>query len=124
MVSLLAIYEILKLTIFNSGLRTSEAKLGKRIMWLDANGEECSVENMCLSYYCHEGWKGFHTEGGILRTIVRSCMFVINLEFFCAYSDYLSLLICFGIYFFCQFLLPSRLHCRLLQQTYLLRHSI
>ncbi len=30
---------------------------------------ECSVEEMCLSSYRALGWKGYHSEGGILRTL-------------------------------------------------------
>lgn len=30
---------------------------------------ECSVEEMCLSCYRALGWKGYHSEGGILRTL-------------------------------------------------------
>ncbi|KAK3363090.1 VRR-NUC domain-containing protein [Lasiosphaeria hispida] len=45
--------------------------------WLDELGEpgedgkpcHVSVEDMCLSHYRSEGWKGYHSEGGILRTL-------------------------------------------------------
>lgn len=39
--------------------------------WLDEAGEgqECSVEEMCLSSYRQQGYKGFHAEGGIVRTL-------------------------------------------------------
>ncbi|KAF2717403.1 hypothetical protein K431DRAFT_288545 [Polychaeton citri CBS 116435] len=30
---------------------------------------ECSVEEMCLSNYRAQGWKGYHSEGGIVRTL-------------------------------------------------------
>lgn len=30
---------------------------------------ECSVEEMCLSSYRHLGWKGYHSEGRLLRTL-------------------------------------------------------
>lgn len=48
--------------------------VGRKTTWKDpANaGRECSVEEMCLSWYNSEGWKGFHCEGGIIRTLVRS----------------------------------------------------
>ncbi|KAJ2897275.1 uncharacterized protein MKZ38_004829 [Zalerion maritima] len=29
----------------------------------------CSVEEMCLTHYRSRGWKGYHSEGGILRTL-------------------------------------------------------
>ena len=57
---------------------------GAKTIWLDPElqttidpdaGEEkqiegeCSVEAMCLSNYRLAGWKGYHSEGGILRTL-------------------------------------------------------
>ncbi|CAP67908.1 uncharacterized protein PODANS_1_17830 [Podospora anserina S mat+] len=50
-------------------------ELGK----LDEDGEPAhvSVEEMCLSYYRHEGWKGYHSEGGILRTLFAYLFFDI-----------------------------------------------
>lgn len=44
---------------------------GTRTVWIDpveGNGE-CSVEAMCLSQYRRQGWKGYHSEGGIVRTL-------------------------------------------------------
>ena len=44
---------------------------GAKTIWLDpleGNGE-CSVEAMCLSHYRAQGWKGYHSEGGIVRTL-------------------------------------------------------
>lgn len=44
-----------------------------KTVWLDsdpaASSPTCSVESMCLSHYRSLGWKGFHTEGGIIRTL-------------------------------------------------------
>ncbi|KAL4725971.1 hypothetical protein ACLX1H_006647 [Fusarium chlamydosporum] len=42
-----------------------------KTIWLDEldSKEECSVEAMCLSQYRSEGWKGYHAEGGIIRTL-------------------------------------------------------
>lgn len=57
---------------------------GAKTIWVDpappttANGKpgeerevhaECSVEEMCLSSYRSLGYKGYHSEGGILRTL-------------------------------------------------------
>ncbi|KAK2731607.1 hypothetical protein FQN57_003273 [Myotisia sp. PD_48] len=43
---------------------------GRATVWVDEReGGECRVENMCLSWYRTQGWKGFHCEGGILRTL-------------------------------------------------------
>ncbi|KAK4195773.1 VRR-NUC domain-containing protein [Triangularia verruculosa] len=51
--------------------------------WLDELGDpdedgeaaHVSVEEMCLSYYRKEGWKGYHSEGGILRTLFAYLFF-------------------------------------------------
>jgi fanconi-associated nuclease 1 len=42
-----------------------------KTVWVDGaeGGGECSVEEMCLSHYRTEGWKGYHSEGGILKTL-------------------------------------------------------
>ncbi|KAM5431303.1 putative phosphodiesterase I [Microsporum canis] len=44
---------------------------GRPTVWVDERegGGECRVENMCLSWYRDHGWKGFHCESGILRTL-------------------------------------------------------
>ncbi len=45
---------------------------GSKTIWIDERegGGECSVEAMCLSWYRGRGWKGYHCEGGLMRTIV------------------------------------------------------
>lgn len=42
-----------------------------KTVWVDESegGGDCSVEAMCLSHYREQGWKGYHAEGGILRTL-------------------------------------------------------
>ncbi|RFU72873.1 coiled-coil domain-containing mtmr15 [Trichoderma arundinaceum] len=42
-----------------------------RTIWLDESnsGGECTVEEMCLSHFRSQGWKGYHAEGGIIRTL-------------------------------------------------------
>lgn len=58
-------------------LKRDDPTAGKRggtsnkTVWVDEaeGGGECSVEAMCLSYYRSQGWKGYHSEGGILRTL-------------------------------------------------------
>ena len=42
-----------------------------KTIWLDEldTGGECSVEEMCLSKFRSGGWKGYHAEGGAIRTI-------------------------------------------------------
>jgi Fanconi-associated nuclease 1 len=55
----------------NSSPHPKASLRGTKTVWLDpleANGE-CSVEAMCLSDYRSKGWKGFHSEGGIVRTL-------------------------------------------------------
>jgi len=50
---------------------TTLGRRGAKTIWLDeheGNGE-CSVEAMCLSSYRAAGWKGYHSEGGIVRTL-------------------------------------------------------
>ncbi|XPS93744.1 Phosphodiesterase I [Ascochyta lentis] len=43
---------------------------GGKTVWIDPRETgECSVEAMCLSHYRNLGWKGFHSEGGIVRTL-------------------------------------------------------
>ncbi|KAK3330799.1 VRR-NUC domain-containing protein [Apodospora peruviana] len=51
-----------------------------KTIWLDEPGEDgkpqhVSVEEMCLSYYRSQGWKGYHSEGGILRTLFAYLFF-------------------------------------------------
>ncbi|KAI0879364.1 VRR-NUC domain-containing protein [Hypoxylon argillaceum] len=50
-----------------------------KTIWIDeAEGEsECSVESMCLSWYRTQGWKGYHAEGGIIRTLFAYLFFDI-----------------------------------------------
>ncbi|KAK9474272.1 VRR-NUC domain-containing protein [Dipodascopsis tothii] len=42
---------------------------GGRSQWLDAAGDRTTVENMCLGCYERDGWRGRHTEGGIVRSL-------------------------------------------------------
>lgn len=54
-----------------------------KTVWLDELGEpgedgapmHVSVEEMCLSHYRTQGWKGYHSEGGILRTLFAYLFF-------------------------------------------------
>ena len=57
------------------GRRSSEASnsgRGSKTIWIDEeeDGAECGVEAMCLSWYRKHGWKGYHSEGGVVRTLV------------------------------------------------------
>lgn len=57
----------------NGTRRDSDAgpRRGGKTIWVDERegGGECSVEAMCLSWYRDQGWKGYHSEGGIVRTL-------------------------------------------------------
>ena len=50
---------------------TAPPRRGGKTIWVDERegGGECSVEAMCLSWYRDQGWKGYHSEGGIVRTL-------------------------------------------------------
>jgi len=61
------------MTAFSS----SSSKRGRPTMWIDereGEGAECRVESMCLNWYRDHGWKGYHSEGGIVRTLVSSTL--------------------------------------------------
>ncbi|KAI9784153.1 MAG: hypothetical protein M1839_002658 [Geoglossum umbratile] len=55
----------------NKGSQNMGPSRGAQTVWLDERegGGECRVEAMCLSWYRDQGWKGYHSEGGILRTL-------------------------------------------------------
>lgn len=48
-----------------------ERQRSTKTIWVDEaeGGGECSVEAMCLSNYRSRGYKGYHAEGGIIRTL-------------------------------------------------------
>ncbi|KAL1311620.1 hypothetical protein AAFC00_001731 [Neodothiora populina] len=52
---------------------TQKGRKGSKTIWIDPGveegGGECSVEAMCLSQYRGLGYRGYHSEGGILRTL-------------------------------------------------------
>ncbi|KAL2375324.1 coiled-coil domain-containing protein MTMR15 [Blastomyces gilchristii SLH14081] len=50
---------------------SSISRRGRPTVWVDERegGGECRVESMCLSWYRDNGWKGFHCESGIVRTL-------------------------------------------------------
>ncbi|CAN8098593.1 unnamed protein product [Discula destructiva] len=72
-------------TVFGIQIKRHDPTAGKRggtstkTIWVDESegGGECSVEAMCLSYYRTQGWKGYHSEGGILRTLFAYLFFDI-----------------------------------------------
>lgn len=59
----------------------SRKKKGGKTIWVDERegGGECSVEAMSLSWYRDQGWKGYHSEGGIVRTLVNTMSFSLAL---------------------------------------------
>ena len=48
-----------------------EDRRGEQTIWVDGEDgvSKCSVEAMCLTWYRGQGWKGYHAEGGIIRTL-------------------------------------------------------
>lgn len=65
----------------SSGYDNRKAEHGRstKTIWIDERegGGECSVEDMCLSWYRNQGWKGFHSESGIIRTLFAYLFFDI-----------------------------------------------
>lgn len=54
----------------NSSPHPTTGRRGAKTIWIDPREDgECSVEAMCLSHYRNRGWKGYHSEGGIVRTL-------------------------------------------------------
>ncbi|KAF7952783.1 hypothetical protein EAE96_006009 [Botrytis aclada] len=59
-----------------------ERQRNTKTIWLDeyespSNPSECSVEQLTLSYYRSLGFRGYHSEGGILRTLFAYLFFDI-----------------------------------------------
>ncbi|KAL6711932.1 hypothetical protein ACN47E_002975 [Coniothyrium glycines] len=60
----------------NSSPHPGSGRRGGKTIWIDPReGGECSVEAMCLSHYRDQGWKGYHSEGGIVRTLFAYLFF-------------------------------------------------
>ncbi|KAF2707629.1 hypothetical protein K504DRAFT_410102 [Pleomassaria siparia CBS 279.74] len=60
----------------NSSPHPNPSKRGMKTIWIDPREDgECSVEEMCLSHYRNLGWKGYHSEGGIVRTLFAYLFF-------------------------------------------------
>ena len=57
----------------------SNTRRGAKTIWLDPTSvqDEVSVEAMCLSHYRTLGYKGYHSEGSIIRTIFGYLFFDI-----------------------------------------------
>ena len=56
------------------GVRKDDRDIGKKSSWKGIHDpeKEVSVEELCLEHYENLGWKGFHSENGIVTTIVLS----------------------------------------------------
>ena len=54
------------------GSDVNGSRRGGKTIWVDERegGAECSVEEMCLSWYRDQGWRGYHSEGRIVRVLV------------------------------------------------------
>lgn len=61
----------------NRNIKPGNLAVATRTVWLDEldSGEECTVEEMCLSHFRTDGWKGYHAEGGIIRTLFAYLFF-------------------------------------------------
>ena len=57
----------------------STTRRGAKTIWLDPSSpaDEVSVEAMCLSHYRSLGYKGYHSEGSIIRTLFGYLFFDI-----------------------------------------------
>ncbi|GAA6043410.1 hypothetical protein JCM8097_008577 [Rhodosporidiobolus ruineniae] len=51
------------------GDRVDTPTIGKKSVWRLSDGAEGTVEELCLEQYQREGWKGFHSENGVLTMI-------------------------------------------------------
>jgi hypothetical protein len=53
-------------------VRTDDHDIGKKSAWRSTRDptKEISVEELCLEKYEDLGWKGFHSENGVVTTIV------------------------------------------------------
>ena len=54
------------------GEKLSEGETGRKSAWRAMDGAMVSVEALCLEWYTKQGWQGYHSENGILKTLVRS----------------------------------------------------
>jgi fanconi-associated nuclease 1 len=63
------------------GSDVSNPRRGAKTIWVDERegGGECGVEAMCLSWYRDQGWKGYHSEGGIVRTLVKLPLILVKI---------------------------------------------
>ena len=54
------------------GFRLDERDIGKKSSWRSIRdpNKTISVEELCLEHYEDQGWKGFHSENGVVTTIV------------------------------------------------------
>jgi Fanconi-associated nuclease 1 len=55
-----------------TGIRLDDRDIGKKSVWKSTRDptKEISVEELCLEQYEDQGWKGFHSENGVVTTIV------------------------------------------------------
>ncbi|KAF4587688.1 coiled-coil domain-containing protein MTMR15 [Ophiocordyceps camponoti-floridani] len=71
--------EPMEMTVEGVQLKRKEgSSSSRRTMWLDEQQQDemkwCSVEDMCLSQLRRQGWKGYHAEGGVIRTLFAYLM--------------------------------------------------
>jgi len=90
-----------------TGVRLDDRDVGKKSGWRSTRDrmKEISVEELCLEQYEDLGWKGFHSENGVVTTIVIPLLVAVSHDSLHYYSGT-----------FCSFLcqeslkLPSKLH--------------
>ena len=63
-----------------TGIRLDSRDIGKHSTWRSARDrrKEVSVEELCLEHYEGQGWKGFHSENGVVTTIVSNSDIVLT----------------------------------------------
>ena len=60
------------------GERANAPAAGRKTLWKHPDGgADCSVEALCLAAYAREGWRGYHCEGGVVRTLFAYLFFDI-----------------------------------------------
>jgi hypothetical protein len=102
-----------------TGVRLDDRDTGKKSVWRSTRDsmKEISVEELCLEQYEDLGWKGFHSENGVVTTIVTLFVFISHSSLRCYTGTFYSFL-CEGYS-----KLPFRRHRWILPPTPFSRHE-
>ena len=75
------------------GVRLDDRDIGKKSAWTSTRDatKEISVEELCLEQYEDQGWKGFHSENGVVTTIVYHHFKILTIQFALLFWDILFL---------------------------------